>query len=72
LIDDKKARAIAENLGVNCIGTLGVLSYAKTKGLVGDLRPVFMEFLNNNRYFSIGLLNAILKQHQEAPIPQHL
>ena len=25
LVDDKKARAIAENLSINCVGTLGIL-----------------------------------------------
>lgn len=34
LIDDKKARNIAENFNVNCIGTLGILSSAKSKGII--------------------------------------
>jgi len=44
LIDDKKARMIAENYNVNCIGTLGLLSIAKDKGLVTDLRSLFVDF----------------------------
>lgn len=39
LIDDKKARKIAETLNIKCIGTLGILSSAKRKGLIKELRP---------------------------------
>ncbi|MGM0479370.1 MAG: DUF3368 domain-containing protein [Bacteroidota bacterium] len=68
LIDDKKARKIAENFEINCIGTLGVLSVAKDKGLINDLRPIFKTFLENNRYYSIKLLNKLLEKHNELKI----
>lgn len=68
LIDDRKARNIAENFGMNCIGTIGILSIAREKGIVGELRPLFQEFLKNKRYYSLGLLNAVLKQHNEEEI----
>lgn len=65
LIDDKKARTIAENFEVKCIGTIGILSIAKQKGLIPELRPLFHHFLKNKRYYSIKILNAILIQHNE-------
>jgi predicted nucleic acid-binding protein len=65
LIDDKKARTIAESLGINCIGTIGLLAIAKDKGLIDSLKPLFEEFLNNKRFYSIDLLNAILIQKGE-------
>lgn len=68
LIDDKKAREIAENLGVNCVGTIGILSIAKDKGLVLELRPLFKAFIQNNRYYSINLLNSILTMKGESSI----
>lgn len=68
LIDDKKARNIAENFGIRCIGTLGILSVAKNKGLVRDLKPIFKTFLENNRYYSIKLLNKLLEIHNESKI----
>lgn len=68
LIDDKKARGIAENFNITCIGTLGVLSVAKTKGFIKELRPLFELFLKNDRYYSIKLLNAILEKHSEQKI----
>jgi hypothetical protein len=71
LIDDKKARKIAENLGVKCVGTLGVLSSAKDKGLLKNLKPVFEKLLANNRYYSLNLLNSLgssLELHNEEKI----
>jgi len=68
LIDDKKARSIAENFGINCVGTLGLLSIAKDKGFVDNLKPLFDLFLQNHRYYSLDLLNAILLQKGETKI----
>jgi len=68
LVDDKKARNIAENLGVNCIGTLGVLSVAKNKGLINELRPKFKTLIENNRHYSIKLLNNLLERDNELKI----
>lgn len=68
LIDDKKARNIAENFGINCIGTLGILSVAKSKGIIDELRPIFIKFTENNRYYSLKLLNILLDKHKEPRI----
>jgi len=68
LIDDKKARNIAENLGIQCIGTIGLLSNAREKGIISELRPLFEAFLKNKRYYSLDLLNSILRVHQEDEI----
>ena len=65
LIDDKKARSIAENFGINCVGTLGLLSIAKDKGMIKDLKPLFEMFLKNHRYYSLDLLNILLTQKGE-------
>ena len=68
LIDDKKARTIAESLSINCIGTLGILLIAKDKKKVADLRPLFKQLLANRRFYSLKLLDEILKQAGEAPL----
>ncbi len=68
LIDDKKARSIAENFNINCIGTLGLLSIAKTKGLIKELRSYFLLLIKNDRYYSIKLLNILLEKHNELKI----
>ena len=68
LIDDKKARNIAENFGAKCIGTLGLLSVAKDKGLISKLRPIFIDFLNNKRFYALNLINTILDKNAEERI----
>jgi predicted nucleic acid-binding protein len=69
LIDDRKARKIAENLDIQCIGTLGILSAAKDKGIIDELKPIFEAFLEKKRYYGLSLLNSLLKQHGESEIP---
>ena len=68
LIDDKKARKLAENFDIKCIGTIGILSIAKEKGIIKELRPLFETFLIKKRYYSINLLNSILKKYSEQEI----
>ena len=68
LIDDKKARNIAENFGIQCIGTIGILSIARDKGIVDELKPLFEMFIKNKRYYSLKLLNVILRKHNEKEI----
>ena len=65
LIDDKKARKIAENFGLNCIGTVGLLSVARDKKIISKLKPLFEDLLKNKRFYSIELLNTILAKHKE-------
>jgi predicted nucleic acid-binding protein len=65
LIDDKKARRIAENFEINCIGTLGILSVAKDKKFLNELRSYFKLLLEHNRYYSLDLLNYLLDKQGE-------
>lgn len=65
LIDDNKARKIAESFNINCIGTLGLLLKAREKGLITELKPVFEQLLKFGRYFSVNLLNNILTHIEE-------
>ena len=68
LIDDNKARVVAESLNVNCIGTLGLLIKAKQKGLIKDLKPLFEKLIGTGRYFSKKLLNDLLNKVNETEI----
>lgn len=65
LIDDKKARSFAESLEVRCIGTIGLMSASKEKGFIKNLNPLFLELLQNKRFYSVDLLNSVLKQNGE-------
>jgi predicted nucleic acid-binding protein len=68
VIDDKKARLIAEELEIDCIGTLAVLVKAKEKGLISDLKPVFENLIQNRRYYSKSVLNEILSRQKEGAL----
>lgn len=65
LLDDQKARTIAESLGVNCIGSIAVLIKAKEKGFIKNLRSHFEIWVKGKRYFSTRLLNDILMKFGE-------
>jgi len=68
LIDDNKARLVAESLNINCIGTLGLLLKAKQNGLITELKPIFEKLIKVGRYFSRKLLNDILIKIGESKI----
>jgi predicted nucleic acid-binding protein len=68
LVDDKKARSIATNLKINCIGTIGILVIAKNKRLIDQLNPLFIKLISNKRYYSISLLNKVLQEVGEKTI----
>lgn len=68
LVDDKKAREIAELMGINCTGTLAVLLRAFEKKLISELRPLFLNLLDKNRYYSKVLLNQLLQRIGEDEI----
>ena len=70
LIDDNKARLVAESLDVNCIGSIGLLIKAKQKRLIVELKPIFEKWISIDRYFSIKLLNKILTDLGEKPITE--
>lgn len=65
LIDDRKARKIAENFGIRCIGTIGLLAVARQKKIIPALLPLFETLLRSKRFYSLELLNAVLAQHNE-------
>lgn len=68
LIDDNKARLVAESININCIGTLGLLLKAKQKGLITELKPIFEKLIKVGRYFSRKLINDILIKIGESRI----
>ena len=65
LIDDKKARNIAETLNIKCVGTIGLIAAAKQKGMISNMRPLFLKWIENNRFYSIKLLNKALEKYGE-------
>lgn len=56
VLDDRRARSVAANLGLNIIGTIGVLVQAKRSGIIPALKPL-LEALDSGGFY----LNATLK-----------
>ena len=61
IADDKQARAVAGQIGVEVIGTLGVLIQATQHGVIITLRPILDELERNNFYFTSALLEEALR-----------
>jgi len=62
LIDDLKGRRLADNLGINYIGTLGILKVAKNNGLIREVRPILDKFLENGYHLDTGLIEKYLEE----------
>ncbi len=60
LIDDKKARNLAERLGYKVTGTVGVLLAAKKTGLVEAVRPLLSGLQDSGLYLAPNLIEQAL------------
>jgi predicted nucleic acid-binding protein len=65
LIDDRNARNIAEYLGLQVKGTLGVLVEAKRKGLILSFRETALKMKEQGIHFSEKLVNEIASNLKE-------
>lgn len=48
ILDDYKARKIAENLGIEITGTIGVIVKAKIKGIIPSVIPILQKIKTTN------------------------
>lgn len=61
LIDDQRARIVAEHNQIQCIGALGFLLIAKQKGKLNRVTPHIQKLRNSNLYYGDDLLDKVLK-----------
>jgi predicted nucleic acid-binding protein len=61
LVDERKARAVAKEMGITITGTLGVLIEARRLGYVPELRPLLEMLIASNIRISNTLFNEIVK-----------
>jgi len=61
LLDDARARRVAERFGIRRIGTLGILRRAKKAGLVEQVRPLAKQLSENGIYIRQSLIDAVLR-----------
>jgi predicted nucleic acid-binding protein len=66
VLDDARARRVAERLNIARIGTVGLLRRAKRMGLIPLLRPQLEALQANGIYIRQALIDAVLKDVGEA------
>ena len=60
LLDEWKARRIAQEAGLSVVGCLGVLEASTRKGLISDLRQAYIDLLRQGIRFDLRLLQDSL------------
>ena len=62
LIDERKGRGVADDLGIRKTGTLGILIRAKEKGLLSSVKPEMDKLIKETRFrIHAELYKGILK-----------
>ena len=60
LLDDLKARRVAQGTGLSVVGCLGILEVSARRGLIPDLRQTYLDLLRHGIRFDIKLLQDSL------------
>lgn len=68
IIDERKGRQVAQDLGIQIIGTLGILIEGKKEGYIATLRPLIDLIQQSDFRVSQDLLNAVLVKGGEPPL----
>lgn len=61
LINDHRARVIAEHNQINCIGALGLLLIAKQRGKLNAVAPYIQKLRQSSIHYGDALLDRVLK-----------
>ena len=65
ILDDYKARKIAERLGLTFTGTIGVIIKAKLTGIIPSIKPLLKKIKLTNFYLSAEIEVEALKEAKE-------
>ena len=61
ILDDKKARRVAQKMGMKVIGTVGMLLRAKRQGIVAEVKPLLIKLTEVNFRISQGIIQEALR-----------
>lgn len=65
ILDDYKARKIAEQLGITYTGTIGVIIKAKLKGIIPSIKPLLEKIKQTDFRLSPAIEQLALKEANE-------
>lgn len=65
LLDDSRARRIADRLNIKQIGTVGLLLRAKRRSLINKIKPHLDALIENGIYIRKELVDAVLNEAGE-------
>jgi uncharacterized protein len=66
LVDEREARRVALHLGIGCIGSLRVLTEAKARGIIAQVKPVLDALIAAGLYIGEPLYQSVLRSVGEA------
>lgn len=61
ILDDKKARRVAQQLNLKVIGTVGMLLRGKRQGVISEIKPLIMALLEADFRISEGIVREALQ-----------
>jgi len=67
ILDDFKARKVAQRLKLNITGTLGIIIKAKKTDLIKSIKPILKKLQDTNFRISDQLIHEALLQANETP-----
>lgn len=65
ILDDYKARKVAEQLGINFTGTIGVIIRAKLKGVIPSIKPILAKIKQTDFRLSPEIEQRALNEANE-------
>jgi len=65
LVDDRDARNLAKKLGLQVMGTQGVIALAKYRGLIPKAKPIIDKLVESGFWISRKLLEEFLRELSE-------
>ena len=65
LLDEPRGRDVAREMGLQCVGTLGLLLRAKNDGLLDAIRPSIDLMRSKDIWLGESLIESVLRQAKE-------